>query len=169
MAGGRPPLADTPLHHKHRDTAGNDPPATKPPAHGDNRPRAPCREPTGSRCMRPDLGSDCWQRPASGRRHPTTDRLSPGARFTPKRRGVPEFPGSVTVYILASKPTSRHAAPVRVLRDDAASMSNAKRTPTIADTTSARTTSTTGGASAGTLESRPRHSGSAEASRGPAL
>jgi hypothetical protein len=24
MAGGRPPLADTPLHHKHSDTAGND-------------------------------------------------------------------------------------------------------------------------------------------------
>src|SRR5450755_4489577 len=37
---------------------------------------------------------------------------------------------------------------VRVLRDDAASMSNAKQTPTIADTTSACTTSTTGGASA---------------------
>jgi hypothetical protein len=41
--------------------------------------------------MRPGLGPDCWQRPASGRRHPTTGRLSPGARFTPKWRGVPYF------------------------------------------------------------------------------
>jgi hypothetical protein len=91
MAGGRP-LSQTP---RSTTSTGTRQATThrqqNPPAHGHNRPRAPCREPTGSRCMRPDLGSDCWQRPASARRHPTTDRLSPGARFTPKWRGAPNI------------------------------------------------------------------------------
>src|SRR5450755_2712978 len=95
MAGGRPPLADTPLHHKHRDTAGNDPPATthrqqNPPAHGDNRPRALCREPQDlaacDRASAPIAGSDRpgdggIQQQASSRQGPDSPPNRPESQF----------------------------------------------------------------------------------------
>jgi len=71
------------------------------------------------------LGSDCWQRPASGRRHPATGRLSPGARFTPKWRGVPTVHAQLDVAEEAKRLVPggllehpRNRLDVRVVRRD---------------------------------------------------
>ena len=50
---------------------------------------------------------------------------------------IPEFPGSVTVYILASKPTSRDAAPSGGSETMPPPMTDTKQTLAIADATAA--------------------------------